>query len=153
MSEDTVQILADSIQSDEEEFELVSSVRQLDDGPALRREAVTLTDWKTKSGKPARFLTWELSAADWAEFMESGRIYKNGVLQRYDNKDEDIRFLAYTLRDAHGNRLWPTIEAAQRQLGELGRATLLALINAANRVNSAKSASAEGNSDATPTAS
>lgn len=136
---------------DLDEFELVTNARQLAAAPPLRQEKVTVTDWKTTSGKAARFLVWELTAVDYADFVESGRVYKDGVLKRYDNKDEDVRFLAYTVRDQNNNRLWPTVDAAKAQLGQLGKASLNLLIAASNRVNSARSSSAEGNSDATPT--
>ena len=134
---------------DDLDFELVTSFRQLASPPPLRQEKITLTEWKTNSGKAARFLVWELTAGDYAEFLESGRIYKDGVLKRYETKTEDIRFLAFTIRDQHGNRLWNTTEGAVNQLGNLGKATLNLLLNAANSVNSANPASAEGNSDET----
>lgn len=137
---------------DDLDFELVTSARQLAPPPPLRKEKVTLAEWKTTSGKAARFLAWELTAADWADFMDSGRIYdKDGLLKRYDSKDEDVRFLAFTLRDQHGNRLWNKIEDAKAQLGQVGKASLNLLLNAANTVNSAKPGSAEGNSGETPT--
>jgi hypothetical protein len=117
--------------------------------PPLKKEPVTLAEWKTTSGKAARFLVWELTAADYAEFLESGRVYKDGVLKRYETKTEDVRFLAFTVRDQHGNRLWNTMDAAVGQLGSLGKATLNLLLNAANAVNSAPAASAEGNSGET----
>ena len=141
--------MTDPTDDDELDFELVLSARQLASPPPLRQEKVTLAEWKTKNGKAARFLVWELTAADYAEFLESGRIYKDGVLKRYETKTEDIRFLAFTIRDQHGNRLWNTNEAAVTQLGTLGKATLNLLLNAANSVNSASPASAEGNSDGT----
>lgn len=141
------------VPADELEFELVTSIRQLAAAPSLRKEPVTLADWKTVSGKAARFLVWELTAADYAEFLESGRIYKDGVLKRYETKTEDVRFLAFTIRDQHGNRLWNTTEAANAQLGNLGKATLNLLLNAANAVNTASPASAEGNSEETPSGS
>jgi hypothetical protein len=132
------------------DFELVTSARQLAPPPPLRKEKVTLTEWKTTSGKPARFLLWELTAAQFAEFMESGRIYKDGVFKRYDTKDEDLRFLAFTIRDHNGNRLWNTVDAAKGQLGHLGKASLNLLLNAANAANSPKEAAEEGNSEETP---
>lgn len=138
------------VDDDDLDFELVTSARQLAPPPPLRREKVVLTEWKTTSGKAAGFLAWELTGADWAEFMESGRIYRNGTFQRYDNKDEDIRFLAYTLRDGQGNRLWHTVDAAKGQLGHLGKASLNLLLNAANKVNAPKEAAEEGNSEKTP---
>jgi hypothetical protein len=138
---------SDVVEDDDLDFELVTSARQLAAPPPLRKEKVTLEEWKTTSGKPARFLLWELTAAQWAEFMESGRVYKDGVFKRYDTKDEDLRFLAYTVRDQNGNRIWNTVDAAKGQLGHLGKASLNVLLNAANTVNSAKEAAEEGNSE------
>jgi hypothetical protein len=135
---------------DDLDFELVTSAKQLAAAPPLRHEKVTVADWKTTSGKAARFLVWELTAAVYAEFLESGRIYKDGALKRYDVKDEDVRLLAFTVCDQHGNRLWSTVEAAKTQLGGLGKASLNLLLNAANEVNSAKPTDTEGNSGGTP---
>lgn len=137
--------------ADELEFELVTNLKQLSTPPPLRKEAVTVSEWKTRSGKSARFLLWELTAADYAEFLESGwTLNKDGSRKRYDNKTEDVRFLGYTIRDASGNRIFNTADAANSQLGSLGKATLNLLMNAANRVNMAKESDTEGNSDETP---
>lgn len=134
----------------EQEFELITSSRMLAVPPSLRKEEVKIPDWPTTSGKGARFLVWEQTAADWADFMEAGRVYsKDGSLLRYDTKEEDMRFLAYTIRDQHGNRIWPTVTAAVGVFGNVGKATVNLLLSAANRVNSAKSGSAEGNSEGT----
>jgi hypothetical protein len=134
----------------EQEFELVTSARQLGTAPALRKEEVKVPEWPTVSGKGARFLLWEMTASDWADFMESGRVYsKDGTLLRYDTREEDMRFLAWTIRDQHGNRIWPKVSDAAGQLGLVGKATINILLTAANRVNSAKTGSAEGNSSGT----
>lgn len=129
---------------------LITSVRELGPPPPLRKEVVVITEWKTTSGDPAKFLVWELTAADYAEYVESGWVYRDGQRQRYDNKDEDIRLLAFVIRDQHGNRLWHTVESAKAQLGQLGKASLNLLLNAASRANSAKESVAEGNSEGTP---
>lgn len=134
----------------EQEYELVTSSRMLGTPPALRKEEVKLPEWPTVSGKGARFLLWEMTASDWADFMESGRQYsKDGTLLRYDTREEDIRFLAWTIRDQHGNRIWPKVSDAAAQLGQVGKATVNILLNAANKVNSANPRSAEGNSETT----
>ncbi|HEX4394190.1 MAG TPA: hypothetical protein VH084_22020 [Mycobacterium sp.] len=138
---------AEAVEEDEEEFELVTNARQLAPPPTLRTEKVTLKDWPTVSGKPARFILWEMTASDYEDFFDAGRIYKDGSFVRYSSKFEDIRFLAWTVRDQYGNRLWSTVEIAKAQLGGVGRATLNQLLNAANRVNSAKVSSSSGNSD------
>lgn len=135
---------------DDLEFEWITNTKQLAPPPALRKEPVTLVEWKTTSGKAARFLVWELTASDYAEFLETGRVYKDGSLKRYDVKDEDTRLLAYVIRDQHGNRIWNKVEDAKAQLGGLGRASLTKLLNMANEVNSARSVDTPGNSDGTP---
>lgn len=134
--------------AEELDFELVTSARQLGPPPALRKEPVTVADWKTTSGKAARFLVWELTAADYSDFVESGRSYNpDGSLKRYDNSTEDVRFLAATLRDQHGNRLWSKTEDAKAQLGKLGKGSINLLMAAANRMNSPKEAAKAGNSE------
>lgn len=131
------------------EYELVLNVGQLGPPPELRREMVVLSSWKTASGKAAAFWAYELSAADYGAFVETGRVYKDGVFKRYDSASEDVRFLAFTLCDASGNRLWNTVEAAKVQLGRLGKGELNLLLAAANRVNTAREAATEGNSEET----
>lgn len=133
--------------SDEGEldFELVVSARQLAAPPPLRKEMVTLDEWKTSSGKAARFMVWELTALDYGEFYDEGRIYDDKQIVGYDAKSEDIRFLAYCLRDQHNNRIWPNVADARAALGGLGKASLNVLLNAANRCNAPKDESAEGN--------
>lgn len=123
----------------EEEFELISSFKQLAAPPPLRKEAETVAEWKTKSGKSARFLLWELTASDYADFLESGwSLNKDGTRKRYDNKTEDFRFLGWVIRDANNNRIFTTSEAAISQLGTLGKATINQLMVTANKVNMAR---------------
>lgn len=139
----------------EDDFELISSPRQLAKAPDLHKEKVFLTtdEWPTTNGKGSIFLAWELSGSGYSEFLDSGWVYKEGIRHHYDPIDEDIRWLAHTLRDAGGNRLWQTTEAAKNELGQVGRATQLKLIAAVNRMNSGNStARAEGNSEKTQTA-
>jgi hypothetical protein len=123
----------------EEEFELISNFKQLAAPPPLRKEAETVAEWKTKSGKSARFLLWELTASDYADFLESGWSYnKDGSRKRYDNKTEDFRFLGWVIRDANNNRIFTTSDSAISQLGTLGKATINQLMVAANKVNMAR---------------
>lgn len=131
----------------EPEFELVTSARMLAAAPPLRREAVTVPEWMTTSGKVARLMVFELTALDYGDFIEEGRTYnKDGAVIAYDSRREDLRFLAWCVRDQHNNRLWPKSEDAFPVLGQLGRTTLNVLMSAANRCNRAKVASSEGNS-------
>jgi len=131
------------------DFELVTSARQLAAAPPLRREAVTVPEWMTTSGKTARLMVWELTALDYGDFIEEGRTYKDGAIVSYDSRREDVRFLAWCVRDQHNNRLWAKSEEAFPVLGQLGRTTLNVLMAAANRCNQAKAASTGGNSPET----
>lgn len=136
--------------TEELDFELVTNARQLASPPPLRHEPVTLTEWKTTSGKAARFLVWELDANDYASFFESGWVYnKDGSRKRYDDEFQDIRFLAHVLRDQHGNRLWPKTEDAKAVLGRLGKSSINDLAAVATRLNSARDGAKEGNSEGT----
>lgn len=140
---------------DDIDFELVTNANQLAPPPPLTRERVVLPDWKTTSGKAVGFLAWELTALEWGEFQETSRVYRNGDFAGISLVNEDLRYLSFTLRDANGNRLWSTPEAAVAQLGCYGKASITLLVAASNRVNSknADQASAEGNSEPTPTGS
>lgn len=116
----------------------------------MRHTMVTIPEWKTSTGKGAKFMVWELSAADYIEYIESGRVYKDGTVRRYDLRDEDIRLIAHTVRDQHGNRIWTSTESAKSQLGHVGRASISLLLQAANEINSVRSEDEEGNSEGTP---
>ena len=132
------------------EFELITNTKQLGAAPKMRHTMVSVPEWKTQSGKAARFMVWELSAADYIEYIDSGRVYKDGTIKRYDLRDEDIRLVAHTVRDQHGNRIWTSTEAAKQQLGPLGKSSIDRLLKAANEINSVRSEDTEGNSDGTP---
>jgi hypothetical protein len=135
---------------DEPDFELITSARMLAPPPALRKETVTLDEWRTKSGRAAAFLVWELTAAEFSACIESGWTYtREGARKKYDDEAADVRFLAYVLRDQNGHRLWPKIEDAKTQLGLLGRSTIQTLVAAGNRMNSAREAAKAGNSETT----
>jgi hypothetical protein len=132
------------------EFELITSARQLGPPPALRKKAVTVKDWPTTSGKPARFMVSEVTASDYDALVRAAWTYNpDGSRKRYLAEDSDIRLVAWTVVDPHGNRLWSTVEAAKAQLRPLGKATLDILLNAANEVNSVKVEDAEGNFEGT----
>lgn len=135
------------------DFELITSARMLADPPPLRNKTVTVQSWKTRSGKAARFMVWEMSASEFSEFVESGWTYKDRVRTFYDNADEDFRLLAYTVRDPQGNRLWNKVEDAKVQLRGVGRSDLQLLLNAANEVNGSRDVSSEGNSGETESVS
>lgn len=136
-----------SVDEDELDFELVTNARELGPPPTLRKERVIVPDWPTQSGKPAAFLVWELTALDYADFSDSGWTYKDRQRVRYNSKHEDIRFLAHTLRDSGGNRLWEDIEDAKRALGRVGKGSINLLLAAANRMNSPKEEAKQGNSE------
>lgn len=139
----------ESPEEDELEFELIMSARQLAPPPPLRNQLVEVPEWPTTSGKAAKFLVWELTASDYADFFESGWTYKDGARQRYDNAGEDARFLAHVLRDKNGNRLWHKTEDAKAILDRLGKGITNRLLAAAMELNSGKEAGREGNSGKT----
>jgi hypothetical protein len=138
---------------DEElEFELITSARQLGAPPALRTKEVIVREWKTAtSKKAAKFIVSEVTASDYDALVRAAWTYNSdGSRKRYLADDADIRLVAWTVVDQHGNRLWSTVEAAKSQLRPLGKGTLDILLNAANEVNSVKAEDVEGNSDGTP---
>lgn len=144
--------VAAAVVDDDDDFELITSARQLGTPPPLRKEEVKIRDWPTADGKKkAKFLAWEMTGGDYREYVESGWTYKDGMRQKYDNAGEEMRFLSFGIRDQHGTRIWPTVDAAKAQLEALGRPSLLLLLNAVNKANSVKPAGAEGNSEGTPT--
>jgi len=140
------------VSESEIDFELVTSARSLGAAPKLRRERVILPEVKTKSGKAAAFLCWELDALEYGEFQDSSRVYKDGEHVGNSAKNEDLRFLAFTLRDGNGNRLWSNLEDAKSQLGKYGKSVTSKLMVASNKANfgDRDEPSAEKNSEATP---
>lgn len=137
----------------EPDYELVTNARMLGQAPSLRKEAVTVPEWMTTNGKTVRLMVWELTALDYADFIEEGREYKDGAMVSYDSRGEDVRFLAWCVRDQNNNRLWPKSPEAFPVLGSLGRTTLNVLMAAANRANKSREASTGGNSSGAPNGS
>lgn len=136
---------------DDIDFELVTNANQLAPPPPLARERVILPGWKTTSGKAVGFFVYELTALEFGEFQDSTRVYDGGAFTGITLKNEDLKLLAFTVRDANGNRLWNTTESAVAQLGRFGQASINLLVAASSRMNQkADRASAEGNSEPTP---
>lgn len=136
---------------DDIDFELILNPNQLAAPPAMQTETVILKDWKTQSGKAAGFKVWELTASDYDTLIRSGWTFNpDGTRKQYSQDDQEIRLLAFCVRDPSGHRLWKTVEDAAKQLRPLGKATFDQLVLAANRVNSVKIEDSEGNSDGTP---
>lgn len=145
---------AKAVVEDDDDYPLIESARQLGKPPELRKEEVKFPDWeRADGGKGVKFLEWELTGGEWADMADSGWTYKDGRRDEYNSKDEDFRFLAATTRDRNRTRIWPTVEDAKAALMHLGKADMKRLGDAANKVNSVKSGSAEKNSEKTPTAS
>ena len=136
-------------ESDDVEFELITSAKQFVEPPKLRKLPVTLTpnEWPTRSGKGARLFMHELKAGAFFDFQDEGWTYKDGVRQSYDSRNEDYRFLAYVAGDAHGTRLWPSWRDARDQLERIGRSTFVKLMKVANEVNNEREEATEGNSE------
>ena len=85
--------------------------------PKLRREKIVLPEWLNPRGKANAFLLWELSTGEHGEFDASDKVFdEHGQVVRLIPIGWDVRFLAYTVRDGSGNRIWPTIEQAQPKL-------------------------------------
>jgi len=89
---------------------------------------------------------------EYGEFQDSSRVYKDGEHVGNSAKNEDLRFLAFTLRDGNGNRLWSNLEDAKSQLGKYGKSVTSKLMVASNKANfgDRDEPSAEKNSEATP---
>lgn len=137
---------------DDIDFELITNAAQLAPPPPLRRERVVLPDWKTTSGKAVGFYVYELTALGYSDFQDGLRTWDGATVTAVDVKHQDLHFLAATVRDANGNRIWPDAKAAIAQLGRYGRSSIERLLVAANRVNGedVTPADAEGNSEPTP---
>jgi hypothetical protein len=135
------------VADDDVDFEILTNANQLAPPPPLRVEEVVLPGVKLKNGKAAKVFCHELTALEYDEFQDTGRVYdKTGALVSANIRNEDLRFLAFTVRDHHGNRIWHTVEACKAQLGQYGKSVTSRLMVAANKANFGD-ADAEGNSD------
>lgn len=137
---------------DDLDFELVTNANQLAPPPPLNRERVILPDWRTSTGKVAAVWVYELTALEFGQYQNSLRVYTDGRFVGINLEHDDLKLLAYTVRDGNGNRLWNTAQAVIDKLGQYGQASIDLLTAASNRVQKKQDpASAEGNSAETPT--
>jgi len=121
------------------DFEIVTNFKQLAPARKLRRKEVILREVKTSSGKASKWFCYELTALAFAEWREAP-----------EQDNADLRFLAATLGDQNGNRLFPTFEAIKAALGQFGRSSLNPLVAASNEMNFTDPSDAEKNSETTP---
>lgn len=143
------------------DYEVVGSAAQAGKPPELRSELVILPEWLNPRGKANAFWQWELSHGDHAEFERSDKVYDEaGRVIRFTSVSYAVRFLAYTTRDGDGNRIWPTIDQAEKALAGVGNSIINKMVGVANEMNygdpKAKDAaeaaeSAEGKSEETST--
>lgn len=131
---------------------VLTSASQLPKAPKLRRKLVSLPELPDDKGEPTDVWVSELTAALYEAWRESGRVYVNGELSSVTLKDNDARFLAFTVRDPQNNRIWATPEDAVAQLNEYGRGIIAKLVMESNKVNEVNAKDAEKNSDETQNA-
>jgi hypothetical protein len=133
---------------------LITNTRQLPPPPKLKTEIVWLDELENNGEVPG-FVMSELTAFDFGEYQDSLRTHDStGATTGVDFKHDDLKLLAHTTRDADGNRLWQTSEAAVSDLGRYGKTIIDKLVAASNRVNGggrskADQESAEENLDST----
>lgn len=142
------------------DYEIPSSAGDFGPPPPLRQELVIVPEWKTRNGKATAVYQFELNTGEHGEFTVSDRVFDQaGNVTRIKQISPDVRFLAYTTRTGDGLRYWSTIEAAEAVLKPLGKSITNRLVTVANKVNygddassvEEAAASAEGNSEETPT--
>lgn len=116
------------------DYEVVASAMQLRSGD-LKSELVVVPEWKTASGKASAFYVSELTGAEMDECQESMIQYGKGADYRMSLKANTLRLLAYAVRDANNNRLWPDTDKGINALGFMGQTGLARLAKVANRLN------------------
>lgn len=116
------------------DYEIVTNVRQLAPARPLRKQLVILKGVQTAKGKTAAMFACQLSTLDFLDWRDS------------DEPDRELRFLALTLTDGKGNRLFDDVASVKRYFGEHGWASVSPLTIASNEVNWADPEDAEKNS-------
>lgn len=140
----------------EDNVTVITNPSQLAPPPPARRVKVDVPELRAVDGSPARLFAQALTAYEFGEYEASLRD-DDGYQTNKTNSHHQMKFLAWTIRDTAGNRLWQTEKAAIDQLGAYGNAVVSKLFVKAVEVNAAASEGAtdraEGNSDATPNGS
>lgn len=138
--------------------ELVINPKMLRKATRRKPEEVILDEEYTESGAHPKFLVWALTGADYNLYQDSLRVYENGYQVGVDVVHDDLKFLAFCIRDAYNNRLWEDLDEAIAFLGEYEKSSQLKLLAAAQRMNGGAATkkqkeAAEANLERTPTAS
>lgn len=128
----------------EDDFEFLTNINQLL-APEPRWDVVVIPEIKFKCR------VYELTAFEGHELAEANKIYRNGEVIDTDYSFPNLKFLAFSMRDLNGQRIFPTVDAAIAKLRDFPLAIIEKLVIASNKVSEADPVSAEKNSDETPT--
>jgi hypothetical protein len=130
---------------EDEDYDFVTTAREFGTPPELPWENVKLPEIKKKVRISA------LSAADFSDLQDANRVYNRaGEHVGWDYSNEDIKLLAFALRDGSGNRLFQTVESAVATLEHWPLSSIKRMVTAANKVTNSDPVSAEKNSEETP---
>lgn len=127
----------------EDDFEFLTSMNQLM-APDPKFDVVVIPELRFKCR------VYELTAFDGHELAESNKIYRNGEVIDTDYSYPNLKFLAFSMRDLNGNRIFPSVDAAISKLRDFPLSVIEKLVIASNKVGDADPVSAEKNSDETP---
>lgn len=131
--------------TDEDDFEFLTNINQLPMAPEPRFDVVVVPEIRLK------VRVYELTAFDGHELAEASKIYRNGEVVDTDYSYPNLKFLAFSMRDLNGNRIFPTVDVAIVKLRDFPLAVIEKLVIASNKVGDADPVSAEKNSDETQT--
>lgn len=127
---------ARSTAASEVDYEIVSNAGQTGAPPKLRNELIVFPEWLNPRKKANAFLLWELSTDEHSEFERSDKVYDEfGQVVKIKDISYAVRWLAYTVRDGDGNRVYPTLDAAQAALGGVPKSITNRMIALANEQN------------------
>lgn len=129
----------------EDDFEFLTNINQLPMAPEPKFDVVVIPELRLKCR------VYELSAFDGHELAEANKIYRNGEVVDTDYSFPNLKFLAFTMRDLNGQRIFPTVDAAIAKLRDFPLSVIEKLVIASNKVGDADPVSAEKNSEETPT--
>lgn len=140
----------------EVEYEIASSPSDLGPAPELGKKLIVLPEWRKPNGKANAFVAHELSTGEHDEFDRSDKVYdKFGQVTRLKVGSKQYEWLARTMRDGDGQRIWHSAESCEETLKPVGKLITNKMVAAANQINYGDDAStpdeaaedAEGKSD------
>lgn len=103
---------------------------------------------KKRNGKTPKVLVNAMSVGGHDDYLESCRIYRDGVYQGQNLKDDDAKLIYWATSDPGHNRLWKDVDEAIAQIRTWPLPVKAALKNAINEVNSLQPDEVvEGNSE------